>query len=188
MYFPTAQLWQPGQSLLVRTAADPKQMAPAIQEAILSIDPALPRAKATLQDATGLVLLPQQTAAVVTGALGGIGLLLAAVGLYGIMAFSASRRTREIGVRLALGAQPSDVLGMMIHDGLRLAAAGVGIGLVMAAAVARLIAGWLFDVSPLDGMASIGMSAALLIVALIASYLPAKRAARADPLQALRAP
>lgn len=133
------------------------------------------------------MLLPQRTAAVVTGALGCVGLLLAAVGLYGIMAFSASRRMREIGIRLALGAPRSSVVNLMIRDGLRLAAIGVGVGLALAAAVTRLIAGWLFNISPLDTATFAGMSALFIIVAFVASYLPARRAAASDPLTALRA-
>ena len=186
-YFPIAQQWQPGQVLLVRTAGDPQQFTP-IQQAVLSIDPSLPRPRmSTLQRATGIVLLPQHTAAIVTGALGGFGLLLAAVGLYGIMAFSAGRRTREIGIRMALGARRSTVLAMMIRDGLRLAAVGTIAGLILAAAATRLIAGWLFDISPLDASAFIGMSSVLIVVSLVATYLPARRAAASDPLKALRA-
>jgi predicted permease len=188
VYLPIAQQWQPNQVLLVRTAGDPEQFTSLIQQAVLSIDPSLPRARmSTLQRATGIVLLPQHTAAIVTGALGGFGLLLAAVGLYGIMAFSVSRRTREIGIRMALGARRSTVLTMMIRDGLRLAVIGTIVGLVLASAATRLIAGWLFDISPLDGRAFIGMSAVLIVVSLVATYLPARRAAASDPLKALRA-
>jgi predicted permease len=187
-YFPIAQQWQPNQVLLVRTAGDPEQFTSPIQHAVLAIDPSLPRPRmSTLQRATGIVLLPQHTAAIVTGALGAFGLLLAAVGLYGIMAFSASRRTREIGIRMALGARRSTVLAMMIRDGLRLAAIGTSVGLVLSAAATRLIAGWLFDISPLDAAAFIGMSAVLIVVSLVATYLPARRAAASDPLKALRA-
>jgi predicted permease len=188
VYFPMAQVWQPNQALLVRTAGDPELFAPAVQQAMLSIDPLLPMPRVTtLKRATGIVLLPQRTAAIVTGALGAVGLILAAVGLYGIMAFSAGRRTREIGIRIALGARRSNVLGMMVRDGLRLAAIGIVIGLALAAAATRLIAGWLFNISPLDITTFAGMSAVFVAVALIASYLPARRAAAADPLRALRA-
>ena len=141
----------------------------------------------TLRRATGIVLLPQRTAAIVTGALRRVGLLLASVGLYGIMAFSAGRRTREIGIRIALGAQRSTILGLIVRDGLRLAALGVVIGLLLAAAATRVIAGWLFNVSPLDLTTFVGMSLVFMVVAFVASYLPARRAATADPLAALRA-
>ena len=133
------------------------------------------------------MLLPQRAAAIVTGVLGGVGLLLAAVGLYGIMAFSASRRTREIGIRVALGAGRSNVLRLMVREGMQLAAIGIVIGLVLAAAAAQLVAGWLFNVSPLDRATFVAMPAIFIAVALVASYLPARRAAAADPLTALRA-
>jgi ABC-type antimicrobial peptide transport system permease subunit len=187
VYLPLAQIWQPNQTLLVRTAGNPEAFAPAIQEAMLSIDPLLPRPRiTTLRRATGIVLLPQRTAAIVTGALGAVGLLLAAVGLYGIMAFSAGRRTREIGIRIALGARRSTVLNMMVRDGLRLAAIGIIAGLLLAAAATRLIAGWLFNISPLDSLTFVSMSLIFVVVALVASYLPARRAAAADVLVALR--
>jgi ABC-type antimicrobial peptide transport system permease subunit len=187
VYFPVAQVWQQTQALLVRAGGDPQRLAPGIQEAVLSIDPLVARPRiTTLQDATAIVLLPQRAAAIVTAGLGAVGLLLAAVGLYGIMSFSASRRTREIGIRVALGAERGDVLGMMIREGMRLAALGILIGVALAAAASRLIAGWLFDVSPLDGGTFAAVSALLAAVALLASYLPARRAASLDPLAALR--
>ena len=135
---------------------------------------------------TSIVLFPQRIAAIVTGVLGGVGLLLAAVGLYGIIAYSVSRRTREIGVRVALGAQRWDVLGMVVREGMRLAGTGVVVGILMAVAATRLIAGLLFNVSPIDGMTFAGMSVLFIAVALLASYLPARRAAATDPLTALR--
>jgi putative ABC transport system permease protein len=188
VHVPLAQVWQPTQTLLVRSAADRAQLASAIQQAVLSIDPALPRPRvSTLRQATAIVLLPQRAAAIVTGALGAVGLILAAVGLYGIMAFSANRRTREIGIRVALGAEQASVLGLIVREGLRLAALGITIGLVLSVAAGRLIAGWLFNVSPLDGATFAGMSALFLAVATVASYLPARRAASVDPVAALRA-
>ena len=188
VYFPLAQVWQPTQALLVRTSADPRPSARAIQEAVLSIDPLLPHPGiTTLRQASAIVLLPQRAAAIVTGMLGIVGLLLAAAGLYGVMAFSASRRTREIGIRVALGADEFSVLRMMIRDGLRLASIGIVIGLVLAGLTTRLISSWLFDVSPLDGLTFAGMSAVFIVVAIVASYVPARRAAAVDPLVALRA-
>ena len=140
----------------------------------------------TLQRVASIVLLPQRAAAIVTAVLGGVGLLLAAAGLYGIMAFTAGRRTREIGIRLALGAARGDVLRMMIGEGVRLGAIGIGAGLLLAGATTRLMQGWLFGVSPLDVPTFAGMAAVFAAVALAASYLPARRAASADPAVALR--
>jgi predicted permease len=187
VYFPVAQLWRPTQSLVVRTADDAEWLGPAIQQTILAIDPAVPRpAISALKDATSIVLLPQRVAALVTGVLGGVGLLLSCVGLYGVMAHSVQRRTREIGIRLALGAQPSTVLGMVVREGFSLAVVAVLIGLVLAAAAARAIEGFLFTVSPFDPAAFAGMSLIFLSVAFVACYLAARRTATADPLAALR--
>jgi predicted permease len=187
-YLPLTQAWEPKQLLLVRTRNGAPELAPRIQDAMRSIDPALPSpAVTTLQQETAIVLLPQRLAAIVTGALGGVGLLLATVGLYGIVAYSASRRTREIAVRMALGARKSDVLRMTLRDGLRLTAVGVLIGWTLAAATARFVAAFLFGVSPLDLTTFAGMSAVFVVTATVASFLPARRAAALDPSIALRA-
>jgi putative ABC transport system permease protein len=141
----------------------------------------------TLERETGVALLPQRVAASVTGVLGALGLLLAAVGLYGVMAYSVSRRSREIGIRMALGARRAEVLRTIVRQGLRLAGLGVAIGLVLAAAATRALAGLLFGLSPLDGLTFAGTSALLLAIAGVASWLPARRAAAADPRVVLSA-
>ncbi|MFI5311789.1 MAG: ABC transporter permease [Gemmatimonadales bacterium] len=188
VYFPMAQAWRATQALLIRSDAGPQALAPAIQRAVRSLDPALPRPEVTsLSEASSIVLLPQRVAAMVTGALGAVGLLLATVGLYGITSYSTTRRTREIGVRMALGARQSDVLRLIVRDGMRLVVTGVAIGLVFAAAVTRLIVGFLFGASPLDAVTFGGMSILLSGVALLACWLPARRAAAANPVTALRA-
>jgi predicted permease len=187
-YFPMDQMWQHRQSLLVRSTADPAQLARAIQDAVRAVDPALPPpAVSTMIQETSIALFPQKVAAIVTAVLGGIGLLLATVGLYGVIAYSTSRRSKEIGIRMALGARSRDVLGMIMREGMRLAGAGVLIGLVLAAAATRLLMKFLFGVSPADAMTFAGMSALFIAIALLASYLPARRAAAADPMRVLRA-
>ena len=187
VYVPLAQVWQPTQSLVVRSDDDAEWLGPAIQHLVPAIDPALPRPKvSTLKEVTSIVLLPQRAAAIVTGVLGFVGLLLATVGLYGTMAYSVQRRTRELGIRLALGAQRSSVLGMIVREGVALGAIAIVLGLLLAAASTRLMKGFLFNVSPIDGATLIGMSVVFLLVILVASYLPARRAAIADPLTALR--
>ena len=187
-YLPLAQAWQPSQALLVRSAGPSDQLAAAIQEAVLAIEPAAPRPEVvTMRRATSIVLLPQRVAAMVTGVLGAVGLLLATVGLYGIMAYSANRRTREIGIRVALGAQRSDVLGLMVIEGLRLAAIGIVIGILLAGAVTPVMKSFLFNVNPLDARTFAAMSLLFFVVALVASYLPARRAAASNPLVVLRA-
>ncbi len=186
-YFPVAQEWDPREVMLVRSTLAPDRMSIAIQRAVQSIDPGLPRpVVTTLREANSIVLLPQRVAAMVTGALGLIGLLMATVGLYGVISYSVNRRIREIGIRVALGARHSDVLGMVVREGMRLAVAGVAIGLVLAVAATRLMSSFLFSVSPLDSLTFVGMSLLFLGIALISSYLPARRAASADPMTALR--
>jgi predicted permease len=187
VYYPLGQKWQPGRTLLVRTAADAAALAPALTEVVRSLDPGLPRPDViTMEQATSVVLLPQRVAALVTGVLGAVGLLMATVGLYGLIAYSVNRRTREIGVRVALGARRSDVLGLVVREGMTLTFTGVTIGLVLAAAATRLMARFLFSVNPLDALTFAGMSVVFIVVSLVASWLPARRAAAADPVAALR--
>jgi ABC-type antimicrobial peptide transport system permease subunit len=116
-----------------------------------------------------------------------LALVLAAVGIYGLIAYAVVQRTREIGIRLAIGATPASVLGLVVGDGTRLAAAGVAIGLVGAFALTRLMRSVLFDVAPFDPLSIAGASVALFGVAALASWLPARRAAKIDPLTAIRA-
>ena len=127
VYFPLAQVWQPSQTLLVRTAGDPERLAAAVQQAVLSIDPFLPRARMATHAAgdRDRAAAPARRRDRHRRARAASASLLAAVGLYGLMSFSASRRTREIGIRVALGAARSQVLGMMVRDGMRLAAIGI---------------------------------------------------------------
>jgi predicted permease len=186
MFLSIDQAWQTNQTLLVR-GLSPAQLAHGLHDIVRAIDPLLPvPATMTLGTASGISVLPQRIALIVTGTLGGIGLLLAVVGLYGVIAYSVSRRTRELGVRIALGASRTNVLALVLGDGLRLTAVGVLVGLILSAAATRVIAGLLFDVSALDAVTFLGMSLLLVVVAVLATYIPARRAARLDPMSALR--
>lgn len=187
VYVASAQNWRSDQWLIVRTGGDAAQLAPAIERAVRAIDPLLPRPVVmTLTQTTSIALLPQRVAALVTGVLGAVGLLLATVGLYGLIAYSANRRTREIGIRVALGAKRSDVLTLVVREGMWLAGLGVVIGIVLAGAASQLLRSLLFDTNPIDIPTYAVMSLLFIAVAMLASYLPARRAASANPATALR--
>jgi ABC-type antimicrobial peptide transport system permease subunit len=188
VFFSMAQQWTPRQYLLVRSSAPANEVALQVRHAVQEIDRGLPApVVVTLRESSSIVLLPQRVAAIVTGALGAIGLLMATIGLYGIMSYSVNRLGREIGIRVALGARRGEVLGMVVREGMRLAVAGVAIGLVLAVAATRLMSSFLFNVSPLDSLTFVGMSMLFLGIAFVSSYLPARRAASSDPMAALRA-
>jgi ABC-type antimicrobial peptide transport system permease subunit len=165
----------------------PVPAAAAIAAAVQAIDPRLPAPRvSTLDEDSRIVLFPQRAAAIVTGGLGATGLLLAALGLYGTVSASVARRTREIGVRLALGADRGAVLRTVVGEGARLAAGGIVVGLALAALTMPLLRTWLFGVDPRDPATYAVLAAGLAAVAMAASYLPARRAAATDPLRALR--
>jgi predicted permease len=187
-YFAMAQQWSPTQTLFVRAAEPGPHSGDVIRAAVKSIDGYVPvPAVTTLAEETNFGLFPQRVAAIVTGVLGAGGLLLACAGLYGVMAFVVSLRTREIGVRMALGARPADVLRMVVNDGLRLAGIGVVIGLAGAVAATRVTSAYLLGADPIDLPAFAAVTTMLLAVSTLASYLPARRAAATDPLNTLRA-
>jgi predicted permease len=183
-YVPLAQLRDQRRFLLVR---GPDAVRRAIVDAVRARDSRLPAPHvSTLADDTRIVLFPQRAAAVVTGGLGVTGLLLATLGLYGTVAASVARRTREIGIRLALGAGRGEVLRTVVGEGARLAIAGIVVGLPLAALSMPLLRRWLFEIDPRDPATYAALSLLLAAVALAASYLPARRAAATDPLRALR--
>lgn len=187
LYLPAAQRWSSSQNVLVRTRGDAAQVMPALRDVVRQIDGSIPLPTTqTLRQATSVVLLPQRVAAGVMGALGMVGLLLAAVGLYGIIAYSVTQRIREIGVRMALGAQRADVLRLVVGDGMRLVGIGMVIGLALALGATRVMRSFLFDVSPSDALTFVAVAALLAATALLASYLPARRAAAVPPTLALR--
>lgn len=186
-YRPFAQ--EPGlrMDLLVRRAAGAAPLAAAIRGEVRALSREAPVVLLLpLRRVIALALLPQRLAGSTAGALGLVGLVLAAVGLYGVTAFSVSRRTREIGLRMTLGARPADVLRMVLGQGLRLAVLGVALGTAGALAATRLLKGLLHGVSPADPLTYGVIAAFLVATALVASYLPARRAARLDPMATLR--
>src|SRR6185295_11705244 len=133
-----------------------------------------------------LGLVPQRVAASVSGSLGLVVMLLAAIGIYGVTAYAITRRTREIGVRIALGAQRADIVGMVLRQGMSLALAGSAIGLMLAAAASRLLTNLLFGIPPIDPVTFTGAAALFAVIGFMACYVPARRATKVDPLLALR--
>jgi len=187
VFFPLAQRWRANVNLVVRTTADPSSLGPAIRAAVRAIDPNLPAPTVTtLQQSTSVVLLPQRVAGAVTGVLGVLGLLLTAVGIYGVLSFSTAQRSGEIGIRIALGAVRGDVVRLVVSEGMRLVGIGMAIGLSLALFAMQALRPFLFGVSPFDPLTLMVIAATLAVVASLAAYLPARRAASADPAISLR--
>jgi predicted permease len=188
IYVSAYQIFRVKVNLVVRTQGDPQLMVKRIEDAVRTVDPQQTFTAAfTLDDAVGDAVARPRLLAVLLGLFGTMGLVLGALGIYGVLAYLVTQRTREIGVRMALGAQSTSVLGMVVGRGLRLAADGVVIGIVAALALTRLMQGVLYGVTATDPLTFAGVAAALLLVAALASWLPALRATRVDPLVALRA-
>jgi predicted permease len=174
-------------TLVARTAGDPHSFLAALTAVVHEQDARLPVYRiATMQDAMLERLGPWRAASSLLGAFGTLALLLAALGLYAVMAFAVTQRTREIGVRMALGAGHRDVLAMFVGEGVRLAGIGIGIGLVASFALTRVISSFLYGVNATDWPTFLLGAVILAAVAVLASYLPARRAARVDPMVALR--
>jgi predicted permease len=187
VYQPVLQSYDPNMTLVVRTTGEPQALAPAVREQIRALDAKLPIADVkTFRDQLDLSLFPSRVAAWTLGGFGVLALLLAAIGIYGVVSYSVAQRTREIGVRMALGAKRKDVLRLVLGQGLFVIAFGLAVGLLLALAATRLIAGFLYGVGATDLLTFVSVPLLLGVVALVASYLPARRATKVDPLVALR--
>jgi putative ABC transport system permease protein len=174
-------------SIIVRSAITPVSMADQIRSVLRAIDPALALASVrTMDDLVSTSKAGRRFQTSLLSVLAGIALFLSLLGLYALLAYSVKQRTAEIGVRMALGAQRSAVLRMILRQGLLLASAGIIIGLVASLALTRLLRGLLFEVAPNDSATLLGVTLLLLAVALTASVIPARRAMRVDPIVALR--
>ena len=187
-YFADAQGPAAYKYLLARTGGDAEALLAAIRRELLAIEPSLVfMGNSTMEQNMGVSLMPARVGAMLAAAFGGLGTLLAAIGLYGVIAFSVTRRTREIGVRMALGAQPGQVLSMVMRQGLGIVAVGLAVGILLAAGAASALRGVLYDVAPFDPLAWALALSAMLAAAAVANVVPARRAMRIDPMAALRA-
>jgi len=187
MFFPVSQQSAGNLTLALRTGFEPSAAVPLLRDLVRSLDPRVPlfHVRTLEQQRAGSLALQRMAAALLSG-FGALALLLATIGIYGVLAYSVGRRTREVGIRVALGAQVTDVLALVLWQGARLVAAGIILGLAGALAVTRLLRSFLFEVTPLDPLTFAGVIVLLSVVSLVACWLPARRAARTDPMVALR--
>jgi putative ABC transport system permease protein len=187
IYFPFAQAPQGSSALVVRTTGDPLDLAAAVSTQVRSVDPDQPAYDVrTLEQIISDDLSGIQFSARTMMVFAFTALILAAAGIFAVMAYSVAQRTREIGVRMALGAQNGDVLRMVVGNALKMALLGLAIGLVCALAVTRALSGLLFGVVQMDAIIFALYTGLLALVAVLAAYFPARRAARVDPMVALR--
>jgi predicted permease len=186
-YLNLAQRYESSPTLVVRTRGNPLDHLAVIRGEITALDKNLTVFDVkTMRQHLGFALLPARLAGSVLGIFGFVALTLAAAGIFGVMAYSVAQRTREIGIRMALGAEARDVLRLIIGQGLKLVLIGIGIGLGGALALTRLMTSLLYGVSPTDPLTFIGVSLLLILVALLACWFPARRATKVDPMIALR--
>jgi len=187
VYRPLPQVPRRHARLIVRTPGDPAGLADAVQQAVWRVDRTMPLTEIrTLDQVVRDFLLPQRAMGTSMAALGAVGLLLMAIGLYGLLALVVGQRRREIGVRMALGASKGEVVRAVVASGLRVTAIGLVLGLGLAAILTSLLTGLLPGARLLDPFALAGSTAALLLVAGVSAYLPARRAVRVDPMQTIR--
>jgi ABC-type lipoprotein release transport system permease subunit len=184
-----AEDWQQPHSavLLVKTALAPKALAPWIRTQIAAVDATVPVDVQTLNERVGRLGDRPRFETALLGFFALTGLAMAVIGLYGVMAYRAAQRTQEIGVRMALGARRPDILRLILLEGARMILTGISIGLVAALALSRVLKSLLFTIGPHDPLSYITVTMTLTIVALLATLLPARRAASVDPSTALRA-
>jgi putative ABC transport system permease protein len=188
MYMPQAQLpFSTSMTVVIRTAVAPESIVGAVRSVVQRIDRALPIYDVrTMNQYVSDTVATLRFDTLLLGIFGGLALLIAAVGIYGVIAYSVTHRTHEIGIRIALGARRGDVLRLVLGQGMNLAVTGVAIGLLGALALTRFLSSLLYDVQPMDPLTLVTMSFILISVVLLACYIPARRAAKVDPMVALR--
>jgi putative ABC transport system permease protein len=187
VYYPTTQEYPAGATLVVRSTLPPQALATAVLRTLRELNPNQPAAAfEPIQQIVDHAVSPRRFFMLLVTSFGLFGLILAWLGIYGVISYSVTRRTQEIGIRMALGASPSNVQLTVFRATLRLALIGIGLGVLVSLAVARLIVSLLFATRPTDPLTFIGMAALLCAVALVAGFIPAYRASRIDPMVALR--
>ncbi len=186
-YFPMRQQYSPIATLIVRTTGNPEALLGVVRTQVQQIDKNLAFSNAqTVQQILGQALWAARMGAALLGLFGALALVLASIGIYGVLAYSVTQRTSEIGLRMALGAQPRQVLGLVLRQGMLLALIGAGVGILVALPLARMAGGLLYGVSATDPLTYAGITLLLMGVAVLACYVPARRATRIDPLVAWR--
>jgi putative ABC transport system permease protein len=190
MYWPAAQVpqvWRAATSLAIHTRGDPAKLAAAVAREIHAVDPGLPITQvSTMDEILDREVFGRQVQTTLLASFAGVALVLAALGIYGVLAYAVARRTQEIGIRMALGARPADVLLAIAAQGMGWSAMGILIGAAGGLALTRMLSKMLFEVSATDPATFAAAAALLLAVAWRASYIPARRAMKLDPIVALR--
>ena len=187
LYSQSNQEWKRWMTLVVRTQQDTASVARAAKNVVWSVDPAIPVSKVeTMSEVMTESMAERRFNMLLLSLFAGLALALAAVGVYGLTSYAVTQRTHEIGIRMALGAEPRQVLGLMVGEGFRLTVMGTVIGAAAALGLTRLMASLLFEVRPTDSGTYTVMATVLALVSLVASYIPARRAAKVDPMVALR--
>jgi predicted permease len=187
MYFAQNQRYNAGQTIVIRTSTDPESFIPTLRAEVAALDRSLPIANVqSMNRQLGIALMPARITGAALGVFGVLGLILAAIGMYGVMAYSVAQRTREIGIRMAIGAAASDVIRLVMRQGMTLVVIGGVIGLVGAVGASRLLGGILYGGGENDLLTFVAVPVVLVCVAVLATWVPARRAANTDPLAALR--
>jgi putative ABC transport system permease protein len=187
VYLSLQQNHETGMALHVRASGDPSSITASVRREVQSLERNLPVANPTLlRESLNNSLYAARMGALLLGVFGSLALVLAAVGLYGVMSFSVSRRTRELGIRMALGARAADVFRMVLRQGMTLVLLGIAVGLVASTLMTRLLQSFLYGISTTDALTFASVPMMLALVAFLACYIPARRATKVDPLVALR--